>query len=255
MGRESVLQDNQRQLRQKMNTDNITPEERLLKLIKEGTKAQKQDNADKPAEPIRSAPQPAVPGEADLMQEKKAVSAPHRKVEFKKFFTITNVNKSLLVLFLLALAYAAYDLGLFIIPRLVGMTVKQNIDVSDYRKSRPAAEIKEKEAQATQIQPLTYYTQPMESRELFKSVVAETAKDIGQTQAQATKIKLDETVKALALKGIIAGEPRQAVIEDAKSAKTYFVTTQDKIGDIIIEEITDTRVRLKLEGQSADLTL
>lgn len=235
--------------------DNVTPEERLLKLIKEGTKAQKQDNADKPAEPLRSASQQSMPGEADLRQESKAVSAARRKIELKKFFTVTNINKSLLVLFLFALIYATYDLGLFIIPRLVGMIVKKNIDVSDYKKSRPPAEIKEKKDQASQSQPLAYYTQPMENREMFKSVIAETAKNIGQTQAQAAKIKLEEIIKTFALKGIIAGEPPQAVIEDTKSAKTYFVTTQDNIGDIAIEEITDTRVRLKLEGQSADLTL
>ena len=106
------------------------------------------------------------------------------------------------------------------------------------------------------MKPLSYYTQDVDSKALFKYSVGDSAKTQNlSVQFQPLRAKLDELAQNLVLKGVVAGEIPQAVIEDTKASKTYFVVKNDKIGDIIVEDITPNRVKLRLDGQHADLTL
>ena len=143
-------------------------------------------------------------------------------------------------------------MAVFVMPRMFKMATRQELDLSGAKRAAPSKH----ENVSLDTQPLNYYIDQIGQKDLFKSIIAakETNLD-GQAQGISVKNRVDEIAKTFVLKGIIAGEPAQAVIEDTKLAKTYFVTAQDKIGDILIEEITANKVRLNLEGQSLDLTL
>lgn len=83
----------------------------------------------------------------------------------------------------------------------------------------------------------------------------------GQTAAPGPKrAALSEAAKQLAsrltLMGIVAGDPAQAIIEDAESKKTYFVTTGQLVADgAVLQQVLDNRVILELGGETIELTL
>jgi type II secretory pathway component PulC len=60
----------------------------------------------------------------------------------------------------------------------------------------------------------------------------------------------------LTLMGIVAGEQPQAIIEDAETKKTYFVTAGQVVADgAVLEQVLDNRVILDFEGEKIELTL
>lgn len=60
----------------------------------------------------------------------------------------------------------------------------------------------------------------------------------------------------LSLMGIVAGNPAQAIIEDAQTKKTYFVTVGQMVVDgAVLQSVLDHRVILELEGEKIELTL
>lgn len=60
----------------------------------------------------------------------------------------------------------------------------------------------------------------------------------------------------LTLLGIVPGDPAQAIIEDAESKKTYFVSTGQVIVEgAVLEQVLDTHVILDLQGEKVELTL
>ena len=60
----------------------------------------------------------------------------------------------------------------------------------------------------------------------------------------------------LTLMGIVAGDPPQAIIEDAETKKTFFVTAgQVVIEDAVVEQVLDSRVVLTVAGEKIELSL
>ena len=60
----------------------------------------------------------------------------------------------------------------------------------------------------------------------------------------------------LTLMGIVAGDPAQAIIEDAQTQKTYFVTAgQAVVEGAVLEQVLDNHVVLNLGGEKIELTL
>ena len=60
----------------------------------------------------------------------------------------------------------------------------------------------------------------------------------------------------LTLLGIVPGDPAQAIIEDAETKKTYFVTTgQAVVEGALLDQVLENHVVLDLHGEKIDLTL
>lgn len=60
----------------------------------------------------------------------------------------------------------------------------------------------------------------------------------------------------LTLMGIVSGEPPQAIIEDAQTKKTYFVSVGQVVVDgAVLQQVLDNRVLLELDGESIELSL
>lgn len=233
----------------------LTPEERLLRLIKDGPKvAKKAEPAKQPVSAQAGPPEESAAGSVSRQADVKRSFAQSLRgwlpsVRQRLKFNIVKMNKVLLALFLIVFIYTIYDLGVFVMPHLATMTVKENIDVIGEEKISSA----EKDSrQEKDYQPLAYYMQEIEKRDLFKSVIAERT---DQAQVQPARLKLDEIAKTFALKGIVAGEAPQAVIEDTKAGKTYFVTKGENIGEITIEEISGSKVKIKFGDQTIELVL
>ena len=92
------------------------------------------------------------------------------------------------------------------------------------------------------------------SRPLFQ-----TPSTASGTPAKTTR-KTSEEAKALAgrlsLIGIVAGNPAQAIIEDAQTKKTYFSTVgQALIEGLVVDDVRENRVILDLNGEKIELSL
>ena len=80
------------------------------------------------------------------------------------------------------------------------------------------------------------------------------------TAARAASVPLSQQAKELAgrlsVLGIVEGEPRQAIIEDAQTKKTYFVSVGQQVVDgMVVTEVRTDRVVLDVDGQHLELSL
>ncbi len=237
-----------------MDNKSLTPEEKLLRLIKEGAKPEKEL---KPAE--QPAPQKTNMSNAMEPVQEQAVPTqnikPSLDAQLKNFFTIGNINKILFILFFLVIIYVLYSLATFIMSNAApGAKAKNGINLKLDEKALPAKNENE-QAKSAQPQPIDYYLQDIQKKDIFKSVIVEKAGAINSAATQPAKAKLEEIAKYFSLKGIIEGNKLQAVIEDTRAGKTYFVTKGENIGDVTIDDITETKVKIRLEDQTTDLTL
>jgi hypothetical protein len=92
------------------------------------------------------------------------------------------------------------------------------------------------------------------TRPLFAAaaVVSSEPSRPGGTPSGAAKL----LAARLTLMGIVAGNPGQAIIEDAQTKKSYFVTIgQGVVEGAILEKILDNRVLLDLAGEKIELSL
>ena len=91
------------------------------------------------------------------------------------------------------------------------------------------------------------------SPQLFSAVAETATTSSGRNQPSSTANQL---ASRLTLLGIISGEPPQAIIEDTKTKKSYFVTTgQIVVEGAVLEKVLETYVILDLYGEKIELTL
>jgi hypothetical protein len=221
----------------------LTPEERLLRLIKEGVNAeQDQTPAEQAASTTAVSATPPAPESAPSVETEVAA---RQKRDIRKFFTFTNINRLLTVMFFLILLYAIFGLVSLVFSRPGLIDAGSGVAEGVVSVSGGQNDVSKR--------TLEYYLAQIGKRDLFKSVILDDTKTAGQVEP--LKLRIDELTKSLVLKGIIAGDVPQAVVEDTKAGKTYFVIKQDKIGDASVDDIKNDRVRLKIDGQTFELVL
>ena len=91
------------------------------------------------------------------------------------------------------------------------------------------------------------------SRPLFQTVGTEL---IPGSAAMAPSAQAGAVTARLTLMGIVTGNPPQAIIEDAQTKKSYFVTVgQGLLEGVTVEAIRPDRVVLNLHGEKIELSL
>ena len=91
------------------------------------------------------------------------------------------------------------------------------------------------------------------SRPLFSAPAAEPS---GARPSSAPSGTAQQLASRLTLLGIVAGEPPQAIIEDAQTKKTHFVTTGQAVADgAVVSQVLENRVILDFQGETIELTL
>lgn len=93
--------------------------------------------------------------------------------------------------------------------------------------------------------PLDYYLGAGQEN-LFSSFVQEEA-------GGAQERMVTELTKDLNVVGILAGEKQQAIIEDKRSQKTFYVSKGEYVGEFMVEEILDNKVILNYNGKRSEL--
>ena len=213
--------------------DNITPEEKLLRLIRKDKKK------------VYSQMAPGEKRKEDKLspENKAAITGGYSSSEgFSRFYFIKSINFSLvnnLIILVVLVASALFLPKFFYAPSAI-------------QETREDKAVEKKELiQERKIFPLEHYQQAISGRTLFKVP----AQEVKQVQLIPKSRTFSQLLQGLALIGIVSGDNPRAIIEDRKENQTYFVHTGDYLGDIQVLEIESRRVKLGYQGEIASLFL
>lgn len=191
--------------------NNISPEEKLLRLIK----------GQKP---------PVLASSKALKNEPYVVA--HR------YLSLARIQR---IVFIALIASCVYLAVVFIYPRLGFIRV-------ELPKEPPAgkpASLKAAEA----AKSYEFYLEAVKGRQVFNNVSGEVSR------GSQTAVLDAGLVKDMNLMGIVSGENPQAVIEDKKTQKTYYLNKGQALGEFKIEDIQEGRVILKYKEERFELYL
>lgn len=100
----------------------------------------------------------------------------------------------------------------------------------------------------TDVKPFEFYQQGTSNRQIFTSSGA-------QENVNAASAVNTDIAKDINLVGILAGENPQAIIEDKKTLKTYYVTKGQFIGEMQVEDIQEGKIIINYKGRKYELYL
>ena len=208
--------------------DNISPEEKLLRLIR----GQKKSRIPALVEGNLAAPVPEKM-QGGVIHQKRAS-------KFEQYIPQLNIN----ILILIGIVTASlYLLSAFIYPLFVP---KKNI-ISQEGPLDKITESKETTKQE-EVKPYDFYTQGIKSKQIFGAASVQLNQESGVTVGA-------NLIKDINLLGVISGANPQAIIEDKKSQKTYYVNKGQMIGEFQVEDISDGKIILNYGGQRFELSI
>ncbi|MDD4909302.1 MAG: hypothetical protein PHR44_01290 [Candidatus Omnitrophica bacterium] len=204
------------------NPGDVSPEEKLLRLIKNKPGKRKDE---------------AAPAAVDL-----SAPAAAGKINFQALagFDPKIINNVLTALALIFLAYLLADF-LFLSPSFR----------NELQRIKNAAPGEEPDIiEAISPMPYSYYSEQVKGKNLFRSTARRESQAGG-----APKKELRELIKDLALIGIIADEEPQAIIEDRATRQSYFLKKGEGVNGLEVAEIKENKVVFEYQGERVDLYL
>jgi len=209
-----------------------SPEEKLLKLIRGERKPKN-----------KALPLPDKEKAAPRESDSKAAASPRRKIAQSAQSKsggdyVKAINITLIAVLVIIAAVLLID--------IVSFNQKRSYYIPEPGKESPV----QQEANT----PSPAADKPddpglLASKDLFKASPASVAAVTRVPQASYDKLK-DFT-----LKGIIAGDKPQVILEDEKNKKSYFLYKGDSVDNIKVEEIQEDKVILTINGERLELTL
>lgn len=197
--------------------NNISPEEKLLRLIR----GRKQ--------------------EAKAANESSLAAKYSLYTLFQKYSSSKNLRNIIWVLFVLSFIYLITS---FAYPWFWSKKINMPIDTQKESVSQKIEEKKETKTYES-------YLKTIANRQIFSSSVSTDA-----SLKPMPGVILDSDIfKNINLVGIIAGDNPQAIIEDKKAEKTYYLTKGQSIGEFQIEDIQEGKIILNNKGQRYELHL
>ena len=213
-----------------------SPEERLLSLIK--SKNKKAKEAAPPPAPQEAKAEPAA-SKADARLDGMLKGELFKNKIFEPS-TLKNVNKYLVVILGILVLYFVIDL-IFARPYKNVQTLVEKSTLAQNEKALPV------ETKNTAIvKDYSSYSSAIPGRTVFGQGGAAAPEDVGPAGNIADQI---------GLVGIVAGNNPQAIIEDKKAQKTYYLNKGQSFNGYTVEEISEGKVMLDHEGQKISLFL
>lgn len=222
----------------------FSPEEKLLRLIK-GIK--------KKGQPKEEELTPKIQSSANGMPQLSKISAHQKGTESKiaksisislpfklKEINTETLNTILVIILGCLLLYFVYDLG----HTLLSKKTEPRVLAEDEHKTPKVTEGKA----ALEVKPYSFYSSSIGGRNIFMPQELE-------SESVVTGPAVDEVKAGLSLIGIIAGDRPQAIIEDKKSGKSYFLYKGGTIGQANVVDILQDTVIMEYNGQRFELVL
>ncbi len=202
----------------------ISPEERLLALIKGKHKK----------------PPDQVTNQSDSKGPRS--ETPKRNLVFEPA-VLKSLNKYLTAGFILLTSYFIFDI-LFIKPhKKIQSLISQTSDSMVLRQA------KKESVSEVKVKDYSYYSKEIANKKIFGPPSKEERKPSQLSKAE------EDISSNLTLVGIIAGENPQAIIEDKKTQKTYYLNKKQSFNGFTIDDISDGKVVLEYEGKKIALFL
>jgi len=206
--------------------ENLTPEERLLRLIK-GEKKQK--------------PPPDLSGQKTAISPDSKPAAKIAAQVAARGYRI-NINRLIPVFFGASVIYLLVSF----IYSWIGLKEIKLPDVSE-------EELKELQPKAKEEpRPYEFYSKGVSQHQIFGSPTGNAKSQDTPAPAVATDTDL---IKNISLVGIISGLNPQAIIEDKKAQKTYYLTKGQALGEIQVEDILEGKIIINYQGNRFELYL
>lgn len=219
-----------------MTAENVTPEEKLLKLIK--GKRISSEKAELGARP-NFMDKWVTSGKTFFKTRTFKSSLTDNLYRILKFSVIAIVALFFLDLFIIT-PYSRYRISRIKMPPAI--TVETEAAAGKKEAQAPKTEPK-----IEPEKPYSYYSKDIAGKNVFKPMAQ-----------QEVKIVEDEFKKIrenLTLTGIIAGDNLEAAIEDKLSQKTHFVHKGEQVGEIVVEDVLENKVILNYRGERFELLL
>ncbi len=207
----------------------ITPEEKLLNLIKTNPKKEKQEEE-----------------KVDLILPQSSMLAPTLGKELVGSTTFLNSNliqklfitSSVCVVVMMIILMYQYLGGGAVLPLPIKKVMGGESFDLPVRKT---------------VAPETFdsYQKAFQERNLFKTIG--TPPPISTSTEKA--LGLTELSRNLSLSGIISGDKPQAVIEDRSNNQIYYVQSGDQVGPIQVVQVNNSSVLLRYGDEERQLTL
>jgi hypothetical protein len=203
----------------------ITSEEKLLKLIRA------KEGGNNPSNDIKN---------SNKIEKKKKPFA----LQFKRrkrvvdFLKVSNVILGFAII-LLAVYFAKFYF----------LDLEKGVDVPELKAfSKKSVE---KEELVEELLPFDVYEEKFLERNIFQTPWE---KNKGSLVGKDVLVNKDSRVSnQLKLVGIILDESPKAIIEDLQKKETLFLSLNEKHGNVVVEDIQEDRVILKLNGEKIEL--
>lgn len=204
----------------------VTPEEKLLKLIKEGAQS---------APKSEPAPVKAATQSPPLMAPKPI--APHSNYLRKIIRQTGYLNWGLIGLFGLMLIYQHW-VGRPLWP--VNVRLAQTASVLNF----PLAKGEKKDNIEKDVNIFN-------ARNVFKSVGEPPPTNISAERSPS----FGDRIRGLHLTGIVLGDQNQAVVEDRSNGQVHYVVSGDYIGAIQVVDVEENKVVIRFGDDEGELSL
>ncbi len=208
--------------------DNISPEEKLLRLIRN------------PKKPESSAQKTAAMHSAGSVIPVQPQFAD--KVSGKNQFDYASLFSAKRIVYLFLILVAIFAVISFVYPFIGYNKLLPETSVSvDADKLTIQAKPK--------ARPYEEYLKGIDDRKIFDS------SSLSGSSTAASAVASQDLIKDINLVGIISGDNPQAIIEDKKTQKTYYLYQGQYLGEFQIEEIKEGKVTVNYRGQKFELYL
>lgn len=226
-------------------TQDFSPEEKLLRLIR-GERKQKESSVVGKSDSSHSSTEKSSAEIRAVKGERGTSSMFGGERKYSKF-----INMTLMAMLIATTAFFIYD--------LISSKPQQGVSIAgrgpDIASQEFQSTVKEKESMEQQTRPVPFssYAESIGKRELFRPIKTEVQKEKAKIEKKSETA--EEKLKNLSLIGIVSGETPQAIIEDKKNQKTYFLNKGQTVNQMTLEDILSDRVILNFEGEKFELAL
>lgn len=211
--------------------DNISPEEKLLNLIKKNGD-EKENNAEVSPE------QTPLSDEADSAK-KEPIATVKKHGPLRNNFLV--YNKILLLLFVGFVALMVYG---YLYPYKSTTNIPEKIKIVD------SVDIVEE--QINKMPEVSHYTNKLSGRNLFK--IFETPKP-KQQAPDKPKVTLAQVMAGYDFVGILFGDTPQAIVEEKRSGKSSYVSEGQKVGEVTVEKIEKGKVTVRYDEETMTINI
>lgn len=218
--------------------ENISPEEKLLNLIKKGN-----------SNPKDTVPEPSPSAQGKNKKKEESVQEPEKtqkgigpvpkKIRKKVIAYFSLLNKFLIICILGAIIYLVFG---YLFPYKSEIVIPGVVSVGE----RVIDEAPEPQG------PLSHYTGVLSQRQMFKLYEAPKPKPTGPPKP---KVTLQQLLGGYTFVGIIFGDVPQAIVEERRTGQSFYLTSGQYLGEIKIEKIEKGKITVSYEDERMDVSI